>query len=949
MKKFLKKILICILIMFVLNNFFISNLNLNINTSYAASYDDNVGVLESFFGAVVGLLTYPIRLVAMGIFLAVDKLMSAVAYIEGGGSGSSNSGIASATLTPFDVLFNTDSMLEKNEGIPLLNINFFNIGNDTESIMYKFRTAVAVWYYALRTIASAILLVVLIYVGIRMAMSTVSAEQKASYKKMLVDWTVSVVLIFLMQYIMLFVIYVNNAIVDAIATLADGSSMRESIDAIGSQALKALSISAIGATVVYCMLIWQTFGLFISYFNRMLTLAFLTLISPLITLTYSIDKMGDGKAQALNTWLKEYVFTTLIQPFHCIIYMAFVNVSVQLLSSNTGDIEYQLAAAIISIICIHFIKEAEEIIRKIFAFGDHGKSGNLAAGMAVAAVAAQKSKSIGKGTKKAINSTISGVKNFKNGTGAVREFLDNAKVDAIVMGKVLSGDTKGADGSEKSVSEMKSETRNEMYEKRAEKIENKKYGVSKDKNQAQIEDLTKSLMKSGYTRSEAAARARLDVARKSREANRKNVRDSKLKEKHPKIYSARGTLRKAKDVVGQSETLHELGKMATVYASLGSGLALGSAVYGSGENIVTAFTSGAAMYSGTKELLGNSTRTLKKSSDGRLSSLGATDESSAREIAHKIMSNPSKYEGTDELDKIMDEIKEELNKMGLDKNISSQIHNTIKKSIAKDPSVNLKDATDNALQAALGTKYNDRTDKLDSSANALATFTQEQGFFQDAKTAGEIGISPDAYVADVVSSFKPDNSSSSYKTDKSFINDAKEITRSREDKEEVFVAPDTAKVEEFVDSRNDRGIQETYKEMDKEIERIQKRLEEDISERERKDLIAQLNQVMAAKAKVEDVVFDRKIAELNKEMQNKINEISRTTEKNAQRKLTEELERLQAQYDKYIEEANNYSKRVSMEGIKQKSELDAQVDELRANKQKIEIAKNSLPNNQENP
>lgn len=947
MKRILKKILVCILIMFVLNNFFISNLDLNINTSYAAEgkFDKAVKTLESLFGAVVGLLTYPIRLVAMGIFLAVDKLMSVVAYIEGGSSGSSNSGVASATLTPFDVLFNTD----ENEHIPLLNINFFNIGNDTESIMYKFRTAVAVWYYALRTIASAILLVVLIYVGIRMAMSTVSAEQKASYKKMLVDWTVSLVLIFLMQYIMLFVIYVNNAIVDAISALADGSSMRESIDAIGSQALKALSISAIGATVVYCMLIWQTFGLFISYFNRMLTLAFLTLISPLITLTYSIDKMGDGKAQALNTWLKEYVFTTLIQPFHCIIYMAFVNVSVQLLNSNTGDMDYQLAAAIISIICIHFIKEAEEIIRKIFAFGDHGNSSNLATGMAVAAVAAQKSKSIGKGTKKAINSTISGVKNFKNGTGAVREFLDNAKVDAIVMGKVLSGDTKGADGSEKSVSEMKSETRNEMYEKRAEKIENKKYGVSKDKNQAQIEDLTKSLMKSGYTRSEAAARARLDVARKSREANRKNVRDSKLKEKHPKIYSARGTLRKAKDVVGQSETLHELGKMATVYASLGSGLALGSAVYGSGENIVTAFTSGAAMYSGTKELLGNSTRTLKKSSDGRLSSLGATDESSAREIAHKIMSNPSKYEGTDELDKIMDEIKEELNKMGLDKNISSQIHNTIKKSIAKDPSVNLKDATDNALQAALGTKYNDRTDKLDSSANALATFTQEQGFFQDAKTAGEIGISPDAYVADVVSSFRPDNNSSSYKTDKSFINDAKEITRSREDKEEVFVAPDTAKVEEFVDSRNDRGIQETYKEMDKEIERIQKRLEEDISERERKDLIAQLNQVMAAKAKVEDVVFDRKLAELNKEMQNKINEISRTTEKNAQRKLTEELERLQAQCDKYIEEANNYSKRVSMEGIKQKSELDAQVDELRANKQKIEIAKNSLPNNQENP
>ena len=55
------------------------------------------------------------------------------------------------------------------------------------------------------------------------------------------------------------------------------------------------------------------------YIKRMLTVGFLIVIAPLITITYSIDKMGDGKSQALNAWLKEFIYNVLIQTFHCII------------------------------------------------------------------------------------------------------------------------------------------------------------------------------------------------------------------------------------------------------------------------------------------------------------------------------------------------------------------------------------------------------------------------------------------------------------------------------------------------------------------------------------------------------------------------------------------------------------------------------------------------------
>ena len=55
-----------------------------------------------------------------------------------------------------------------------------------------------------------------------------------------------------------------------------------------------------------------------------MVIGLLVVVSPLITCTYSLDKAGDGKAQALGAWLKEFIYTILIQPFHCIIYMCFI-------------------------------------------------------------------------------------------------------------------------------------------------------------------------------------------------------------------------------------------------------------------------------------------------------------------------------------------------------------------------------------------------------------------------------------------------------------------------------------------------------------------------------------------------------------------------------------------------------------------------------------------------
>ena len=46
-----------------------------------------------------------------------------------------------------------------------------------------------------------------------MAISTI-AEDRAKYKKMLIDWLVSIILIFALHYIIIFLVNINNYIVD---------------------------------------------------------------------------------------------------------------------------------------------------------------------------------------------------------------------------------------------------------------------------------------------------------------------------------------------------------------------------------------------------------------------------------------------------------------------------------------------------------------------------------------------------------------------------------------------------------------------------------------------------------------------------------------------------------------------------------------------------------------
>lgn len=366
------------------------------------------------------------------------------------------------TISIFDILFNK---------VELLSIDFFDI-SDTTSLVGKFRVNIAAWFYIMRNVAGGILLVILIYVGIKMALSTVASD-RAMYKRMFADWVVSLLLIFILNYIIVFTIGINNALVGAFESVLEANDkLAATMETFAKHGLNPFGgITSIVAAIIYIMLIWQTMALFFSYFNRMLKIGFLIIISPLISITYSIDKMGDGKAQALNSWLKEFVYTILMQPFHCAIYMSLISTAINLFTGLNlfgNKVSETLGAGIMALVCIMFTKEAEKIVRKIFAFQDDNKDTSLVAGVAVASMAMNKAKSFGTNGAKFINN---GKNFFKNGREAFR--LANIKAEGVAAFKYLKGgkDNGDVDGNQKDYATIRSEERAKSYAAQAQKWE----------------------------------------------------------------------------------------------------------------------------------------------------------------------------------------------------------------------------------------------------------------------------------------------------------------------------------------------------------------------------------------------------------------------------------------------------------------------------------------------
>lgn len=121
--------------------------------------------------------------------------------------------------------------------------------------------------------------------------------------------------------------------------------------------------------IFYIALVIYTVMFTWTYVKRAITMAFLTLMAPLIAITYPIDKIGDGQAQAFSIWLREFIFNALLQPFHLIIYSIFMGAASEIAIKNP----------IYAILFLAFIIPAEKLLRKMFGFDKSNTAGAMSA------------------------------------------------------------------------------------------------------------------------------------------------------------------------------------------------------------------------------------------------------------------------------------------------------------------------------------------------------------------------------------------------------------------------------------------------------------------------------------------------------------------------------------------------------------------------------------------
>ena len=274
-------------------------------------------------------------------------------------------------------MFNTDFFDFNTE---VKSHNFFGTmqTSETDTIevpdsIVKIKESVATWFIICRLIAMALGLLVLIYVGIRMAISTI-AEDKAKYKKMLIGWIEAMIILFLLQYIIQIIITLGKLALDIAfsfkSALEDGGTKSFEMDLINSILVKFLTSSGTGLMVVSIMLFCLAFShlrFFLLYLKRTIMLGFLIIVSPLITITYPIDKIGDNKAQAFQAWLNEFLILVFIQPIHAVIYLIF--------AFTAGEIVKY--APMMGLIFFMAIPSAEKMVRNLFGLGKSEVAANL--------------------------------------------------------------------------------------------------------------------------------------------------------------------------------------------------------------------------------------------------------------------------------------------------------------------------------------------------------------------------------------------------------------------------------------------------------------------------------------------------------------------------------------------------------------------------------------------
>lgn len=347
---------------------------------------DIVKSLSDMFWFLVSGITYAVRAFAIGCISMVDIFIQYVvlqlsgtvshAPIMDPTSGVSAFSYASNKVSIESIFFN---------GIPILDANFFNFetaaGHDITAIdangkptmIYVLKRNLALWYVLIRNFSIALMLFMLLYAGIRMAIAT-TAEKKASYTKMLIDWAAGFAIVVFIHFFMYAVIALNDGFVKLLYNMMTSivnETMNGKVDEfsfyemIRTKAYVFDFRESMAGIILYVILIYLLVRFLFIYFKRLLSTYVLGMLGSFIGVKYAWDKANGKKKTSLGFWMKDFAFNVLLQSIHCLIYVLFITVAF----STAMD---GITGIVFSLIILRFMIDADKIFMKVFGVRTKG-------------------------------------------------------------------------------------------------------------------------------------------------------------------------------------------------------------------------------------------------------------------------------------------------------------------------------------------------------------------------------------------------------------------------------------------------------------------------------------------------------------------------------------------------------------------------------------------------
>lgn len=259
------------------------------------------------------------------------------------------------------------------------------------------RKTLNVFYDFFKGLALVTYLIILVYMGIRILLGS-TAERGSRHKEFMVYWLQGVLMLFVFPFVMKYAIHINNAFVsfvgenrnryvqeelegssfgtseaeeledsgginnfeDIINTVTDTLMSNSGNDYMAYMYSEAITRGWIAYAVCWFIMLLQMIGFLVVYFKRVLIVIFLIVIFPLVMISYALDKVGDGKSQAFDSWLKEYLLNIFVQSFHAIAYVLIMGIVTSL---GNDPKEYWL----LMLIALSFISKGDDILRAIFS------------------------------------------------------------------------------------------------------------------------------------------------------------------------------------------------------------------------------------------------------------------------------------------------------------------------------------------------------------------------------------------------------------------------------------------------------------------------------------------------------------------------------------------------------------------------------------------------------